>query len=75
MLTLAIDMALMMALSASAFSSDAIPRQKYGGRYSIDSSAALHALSAELRRIPLVGNWAKEVFRARASSITIKNSG
>jgi hypothetical protein len=29
----------------------------------------------EVRRIPLVGNWAKEVFRDRASSIIIKNNG
>src|SRR5215218_259375 len=36
---------------------------------------SMHYSANELRRIPLVGNWAKKVFRDRASSITIKNSG
>jgi len=34
----------------------------------------MHDSANELPRIPLVGNWAKKVFRDRASSITIKNS-
>jgi uncharacterized membrane protein HdeD (DUF308 family) len=39
------------------------------------ASDFLERRAYELRRITLVGNWAKKVFRDRASSITTKNSG